>query len=495
MRGCTTLLAGREATRDGSVMAAFNSDGGTASWLVRRPRAVHADGDAIPVYRDWRGGRRDVAGSIPQVPETAQVLATDYLPAVNEHGVGIVLNACRGRFDLNRDPTSSLSHFQLLQIGLERARTAREAIRCMGVLVEEHGFLDAGPFPTGKNVGIIDGREAWWMEIPGGHQWVAVRVPDDAVSGNANRFWLGELDPDDGENVMRSEGLVSCAAERGWHDPRAKRGFDFTSAYGDADWGDIPSGRRVYSTLREWRIASLVCGEVLPAPLQGVEWSGPHVVVPRDRLDLSAVFRIMRDHYEGTAFDTRRPENGGDPNGCPHPPFRIPTPYPRPIDMFNTQMSYVIQSRAAGAKSSSVLWFAVHSPSTGCYVPFHPEATRLHPAYGTGDQSEGAFWKQFTLNLLIRQDWRGLAGRARAAYDRLEEEWMADLSGDDRWAARGAQDGTPAGEALAEASDRAAEAALEACSRLTHDARAFLAETMMRETLDELPVPSKEQDR
>ncbi len=487
MKGCTTLLVGKDATQDGSVLAAFNSDGGTASWLVLQPREQHLVGEQILIYRDWRTGKHDIATQIPQVEETAQVLGTDYLPAMNEHGVGIVMNACRSRRLLNRDSNSCLSHFQLLQIALERSRTAKEAILLMGSLVEQHGLLDIGPFPSGKNIGVIDPKDAWWFEVPGGHEWAATRVPDNAVSFNANRFWLGQLNLDDAENVMTSARLVNFAIEQGWYDQKNGLAFDFTEAYGDKDRGDVPSSQRIYSTLREWRIASLVTGEAYPVPEQGMDWAGPHIVVPRNKLALADVYRIMRDHYEGTPYDTHKPENGGSKTGSPHPPFIIPTPYPRPIDMFNTQMSYVAQAREVTSKvARGTIWYALHSPSTGCYVPFYPSAPRLHPAYANGRQKDGAFWRQFMLNILVRQNWNELAPRIRETYDRLEATWIAEIPEVDCQVKHlSTEREEAASQFLAAVSVNAAKRELRACSDLIHASRNLLANQMMQETLDE----------
>ena len=135
---------------------------------------------------------------------------------------------------------------------------------------------------------------------------------------------------------------------------------------------------------------------------------------------------ILRDHYAGTPFDTTLPENGGGEYGCPHPPFKIPTPYPRPIDMFNTQSSYIAQSRANLPHTiGGVVWFAFHSPSTGCYVPFYAAGTRLATAYATGEpEKEAAFWRFFTLGNMVNQRWRDLYNRVRDTYDRLEQNWM-----------------------------------------------------------------------
>lgn len=488
MRGCTTLLAGKDATADGSVLAAFNSDGGAPAWLELQPRMRHNVGAGIPVYRDWRRGRRDIAAYVPQVGETAQVLSTDYLPCMNEHQVGMVLNACRSRRLLRRAPDSSISHFQLMRIALERARTARGAIELMGSLVEDYGLLDVGPFPSGKNVGVIDPHEAWWFNAPGGHEWVAQRVPDGAVSVNANRFWLGGVGDDAPQESLHSRDLIRFAVTQGWYDPASREPFSFSRAYGDHDGDDVPSSRRVYSTLREWRAMSLVSGSSLPVPIQGTEWMGPHYTFPPRKVSILDVFALLRDHYEGTPFDTTRPENGGGLYGCPHPPFVVPTPYPRPIDMFNTQVSYVAQARdAAQGQLPGVLWFCFHSPSTGCYVPLFPAMGELPHGYETGDAGSGAFWRFFSLSAAVRLNWGALHPVVRETYDTLEREWIAAQPSLDQRAMglRGSGDEREVHTLLSSASCAAAARALETCHELTLATRVRLAELLMQETLDE----------
>jgi dipeptidase len=488
LKGCTTLLIGKDATTDGSVMAAFNSDGGTAGWLVLKPKAKHPANKTIPIYRDWRGDKRDIAGEIPQVGETFQYLDTDYLPCMNEHQVAMVLNACRSRTILNPSSDSSISHFQLMRIALSRARTAREAIEVMGGLVEEYGMVDIGPFHSAKNIGVTDPNEAWWLQLPGGHQWLAQRVPDDAFSVNANRFWIGEVDIANHRDTMVSSDLISFAIKHGWYDPKTGRSFNFTEAYGDNDGDVVPSSRRIYSTLREWRALSWVTGQEMPVPEQGRPWNYPHMVVPMRKLSLHDVMCILRDHYEGTPYDTTLPVNGGDVFGCPHPPFKIPTPYPRPIDMFNTQLSYIAQSRANLPDAvGGVVWLTFHSPSTGCFVPFYAAGTRLPEAYATGEQEKGsAFWRFFALGNMINQRWCDLYDDVSACYNKLEKTWIEQQSGIEKDALKlFHKDEALARRFLTDYSEQLSHEALIACQKLTYSVQARLAELTMVETLDE----------
>ena len=136
----------------------------------------------------------------------------------------------------------------------------------------------------------------------------------------------------------------------------------------------------------------------------------------------------MRDHCEGTPHDTRLPKNGGSRSGCLQSTSMIPTPYSRSMDMLDTQMSCVLQARDGDReKDRGIAWYTLHSRSTGCYVPFYPSASRLHPTYAHGSQANGAFWRKFTLNILVRQNWNELAPRIRAIYDRFEETWIAEM--------------------------------------------------------------------
>ena len=66
-------------------------------------------------------------------------------------------------------------------------RMAREAIRTMASLVEEHGYAS-----TGESFSISDPNEVWLIEMIGkgearkGAVWVALRVPEGHVTAHAN---------------------------------------------------------------------------------------------------------------------------------------------------------------------------------------------------------------------------------------------------------------------------------------------------------------------
>ena len=63
---------------------------------------------------------------------------------------------------------------------------------------------------------ISDPNEAWYMEIVSGHQYAAIKLPEDQVAAIPNMMLLGTVDVTDTENVIASEGLVSLAEENGF---------------------------------------------------------------------------------------------------------------------------------------------------------------------------------------------------------------------------------------------------------------------------------------
>ena len=119
-------------------------------------------------------------------------------------------------------------------------------------------------------------------------------------------------------------------------------------------------------------------------------------------------------------------------------------------------------------------------------MPFHIGGDRVHSSYACGDQDEGAFWRQFTLNLLIRQNWSDFAPRVQAVFRELERLWISQAPEVDRlvFEVSGGTKGA-ASRVLGDASEQAAAEAIRACTELIAELRLKLAEDMMQETLDE----------
>lgn len=208
---CTTLVAGRLATEDGSVLLTHSNDGeaNVDARLVNVPAADYAPGARRPVffspesYPRFVGSARNVPeyaptgnqapfrelGSIPQVPHTFAYVEQTY-GALNEKGLAFGESTCSGRFSASPRGMGGKALFsvdQLTQIACERCASARDAVQLMGQLAVEHGFYGAANSTEGSAESLMvgDPDEAFVFHIlpddtGSSAIWVAQRVPEDS---------------------------------------------------------------------------------------------------------------------------------------------------------------------------------------------------------------------------------------------------------------------------------------------------------------------------
>lgn len=145
-----------------------------------------------------------------------------------------------------------IDYGSLIYITLQRAKTAREAIDIMADLVDKYGYA-----PSGESFSIADKDEVWVMELIGkgaekGAVWIAVRIPDGAISGHANQPRIRQVDFKDKKNVRYSKDVVDFARKKGWYKGKDKD-FSFADVYEDYDYGTLRGcDARVWSFFRRF---------------------------------------------------------------------------------------------------------------------------------------------------------------------------------------------------------------------------------------------------
>jgi len=186
---CDTLIALPDATADGAMLFAKNSDrpAGEGQRVQHYPARRHDTGAALScTYID-----------IPQAPETHAVLLSkiDWMwgaeMGANDAGVVIGNEAVWSRAPSG--PTALLG-MDLVRLGLERAATAVDAVAIITDLLETHGqggaCAENDPGWTYDNGFLIaDADEAWVLETAG-RQWVAKRITT-STHNISNRISLG----------------------------------------------------------------------------------------------------------------------------------------------------------------------------------------------------------------------------------------------------------------------------------------------------------------
>ena len=395
---CTNLIATKGATADGSVMVTYAADSHSLYGdLYHRTAADHPKGTMREI-REWDTNK--YLGKIPEVAHTYSRVGN-----INEHQVVIAESTWGGRTEL-ADTTgqSVMDYGSLIYVALERASTAREAIDIMTDLVEKYGYASEG-----ESFSIADKDEVWVMEMIGkgaekGAVWVAVRIPDGAISGHANQPRIRQVDFKDKKNVLHSKDVVSFARKRGWFDGKDED-FSFADAYAELDYGTLRGcAARVWTFFRRFS----------PEAEKYFDWVNgdssepmPLYIFPDRKVTLRDMKERMRDHYEDTPYEMTT-DIGSGPN---HVPYRWrPIGFEvngkkylneRAIATQQTGWSFVSQSRAGMPDAvGGVLWFGTDDANTCVYMPMYCGITEIphELATGNGDMNTFSMTSNFWMN-------------------------------------------------------------------------------------------------
>lgn len=399
IEACTNLLAGKKATTDGSVMTTYAADSHTLyGMLTHTPAAKHPKGSMRKVI-EWDTNK--FLGEIPQQEQTYNVVGN-----INEHQLVIGESTWGGHPELvDTTGNSIIDYGSLIQIALERCKTAREAIDMMTSLVNKYGYASSG-----ESFSIADKNELWVLEMIGkgaekGAVWIAVRIPDDAISGHANEPRIRKVNYKDKENVKYSKDLFSFARKRGYFNGKDED-FSFADAFENHD---IATRRgcdaRVWSYFRRFNKDAdkyynwCVGKSNEPMPLY---------IIPDRKVSLKEMQESMRDHFENTPLAMTE-DIGAGPN---HVPYRWrPAKYEvdgkkycheRAIATQQTGWSFVSQSRNwLPDPVGGVLWFGTDDTNTTVYMPFYCGLTEIPNELREGDINNFSMDSNFWMNSLV----------------------------------------------------------------------------------------------
>ena len=393
---CTGLLVGKKASIDGSVMISYAADShGLYGEMYHWPAATWPKGATLDVV-EWDTGKP--LGTIAQVERTYNVVGN-----MNEHQLAITESTFGGRREL-RDTAGIMDYGSLIYITLQRAKTAREAIKVMTDLVAEYGYYSGG-----ETFSIADKHEAWVMEMVGkgpgrkGAIWVAIRIPDDCISAHANQSRIQQIPFDDKENCLYAPDVVSFAREKGYFKGK-DADFSFQQAYCPYDFGALRGCEaRVWSFFRQYdpamdQYTDFIKGDPTKQPM-------PLYIKPNRKLSVQDVQQGMRNHFEGTDLDMTKDAGAG--------PYKVPYRW-RPMTFKVDGVEYTNERAIATQQTGfvivpqmrewlpdeigGILWFGVDDADMAVFNPVYASSVRVPECYrvGNGDLLNfswtSAFW-------------------------------------------------------------------------------------------------------
>ena len=430
---CTNLIATKGATTDGSVFVTYTADDyGMFTNLCHYPAGTHAKGDRREII-DY--DTHESHGFIPEAPVTYNVIGN-----INEYQVSIGETTYGGREEMV-DKSGIIDYGSLMYLGLQRSKTAREAIKVMTSLVETYGYNSGGETFT-----IADPNEVCLLEMQGcgGDKkqkvvWVAVRIPDGMVSAHANQSRIGQFSTYNTE-VITSKNCISFARSKGWFTGKDKD-FNWKMTYAAPDFG----GRRwcdarVWSYLNHFKDMSRWLPWALGKDPNAEDM--PLWIAPDKKVDLPQMEACMRDHYEGTPLSLDK----DIAQGIWDSPYR-PTPLKfevdgkqyfneRPISTQQTGFSYIAQLRSwLPREIGGILWFGNDDGNMVAYVPIYCSNTERAECFNTPGadavtfSDKNAFWVCNWVSNMVYPRYSQLFPALKEVRDSLDNAFLAAQKG------------------------------------------------------------------
>jgi len=451
---CTNVIITKGASRDGSNLLSYAADSHMLyGELYFRPAADWQTGSMLKVY-DWDSNR--YLGEIPQVDHTFKTIGN-----MNEYQVAIGETTWGGSEDFV-DKHGAMDYGSMIYIALQRARTAREAIKIMTDLANEHGY-----YSEGETFSIIDKDEAWIMDLVGkgmnmrngknrdkGVVWVALRIPDGFICAHANQARIGKFPLDDPDNCMYAKDVISFARRKGLFFGEDED-FDFAKAYAPYDFGTVRA-----CDARVWSAFNILCdgwftfrdddGNLVQKDAydyidyaMGYDMSGkriPLFVRPKRKLSVKDIADVMRDHYEGTPMDMTA-DIGAGGNALPYRWRPMGFEWDgqkylneRAIATQQTGFWFVAQSRGwLPDVIGGLLWFGTDDAATSYLTPIYTASEKVPECFKEGNGNlltyspTSSFWMNNRIANACYKMYDQMAPYVRKRIDDFETKMVSQM--------------------------------------------------------------------
>ena len=408
---CTGVYVGKGVSTDGSVMIARTEDivSDESKRFIVHPAADHEPGT---YYKDAYGLEIEYPAHTYRytaVPGSASrnIGKTPYGEAgFNELGVAATstITAYPNEKAEAADPfvETGLHELSVNDIILSRARTAREGIQIIAAIVDEYGSGE------GNIIMTADKNEAWYMEIYTGHQYAAIRLPDDKAAVIPNAYMLNEVDLSS-RDVIASADLEKLPRENGFRQPKTGI-MNLRDTYAEE--------KKDQNSIRIWGGSRI---------LNRVMWEDPYkseyelLFKPTAKISVKDVMNVCRSRYEGTGYSLDEPGNK----------------YIRAIGTSRQEECHVLQIRPTmDIKSGCIEWLCLGNAEFAPFVPYYAAAiTDIPYMYGIdapGYDESSAFWNSRGLSTLCAMN-RGLYGNSiKSFFSSYEDDLIKNIAASDK---------------------------------------------------------------
>jgi len=383
--GCTGVIVGKGLTPDGSFIFGRNED------FLDTPEhnknfVVHERGKNKPgtVFKDASNGftytlpeERFKYFSVPDVtPEEGIFDEAGY----NEYGVAIDTTVSADSNDKIKkiDPyvKDGIAESAMPTVILPYVKTAREGVLRLAEIIKTKGAAE------GNILVIADKKEMWYIEIYSGHQFVAVKYPDDKFSVFPNTFFLGTVDLNDKNNVIKSDGIEKVAKDAGSY---------------VAVNGKMHLAKSYAPEFAERNRSRAYSGILQINPKAKINYNDDRFEFFQSsdkKISLQDVMGVLRNRLENTKFKPQMDGKKGDD-------------YKYPINNENVIESHIFQiKKDLPANVGGIMWLTMASSKYSPYIPYYGNINATYDAYhvkGEKYDANSFYWVSETVNTAMNK--------------------------------------------------------------------------------------------
>ena len=383
---CTTILAGKNATFDGSTMIARNDDSPSGQFTAKKFVVVKPSEQPVR----YKSVLSHVEIELPENPmrytAVPNVLHDEGIWAASGvHEENIAMTATEtitsNERVLGADPLveyhaaengkpeqiGGIGEEDLVVLVLPYIHSAREGVLRLGSLLEKYGTYEM------NGIAFQDVNEIWWLESIGGHHWIARKVPDDAYVVMPNQLGIDSFDLHD---ALGRQKEYMCSADLADFIQNHHLDLSLSGQLNPRDaFGSHDDADHVYNTPRAWFMERYLNPHTARWDGPGADFCPdsddiPWCRIPEKKITVEDIKYLLSSHFQGTPFDPYATYGKADMRGA----FRS-------IGINRNDFLALIQIRPYLPEAfRTVEWLAFSSNAFNALVPFYTNIS-ITPAY------------------------------------------------------------------------------------------------------------------
>ena len=416
---CTGFIIGKDLTTDGSTLYGRTEDlepNHNKNFVVRERKYNKAGDKFVDETNGFSFDLPAVSYKYTAVPDVTPEQGVFDEAGFNEEGVSISATvSASANDDIQKvDPyvKDGIAESALTSVVLPHVKTAKEGVELLAKIVREKGAAE------GNIVTIADKTGVWYMEILSGHQYAAIKFPDDKYAVFPNTFFLGSVDKNDTENTILSADLEKIAQDAGTY-KEINGSFHVAQSYNpplaEADRSRVWSGIKALD------------------PNADVQYDDEYFELMHstsDKLSLRDAMNLQRNRLEGTDF---KPQDQMELDGKGIPDKTKADPvYKYPISNPNVMEAHIFQLKdnLPASTGGGILWLAMGSPRNAPYLPYYgniSNTSQLYQEMSTAYNENSWYWTVSRINDLVAKYPELFEdGSIRSEIERMESQWIEE---------------------------------------------------------------------